>query len=295
MSPDKHEAEVGSSPGRAFAAACAEHGTRAAVEFSKTIADLFPGFKKRPRLAVRSLFKVVQTEQKQAQYWYETRPKSAPEVAVNDIELRPEAGFEFHFDRAALEPTTAWVQIAPALLDDLEALATFIDYRLLVRVATAENQALTIGSGVGCVRGLLETPGIRRLPRRRDPVSSLLSACAQVEQMGGSADGAIVNPLDFYRYFAGHGSLLADLKDLGVRIARTRMVKPGTIVVGDFTAGATVIDSGRSAIRFAEPPRGTFPRDALAVCGEIREALVVHLPTHFFVASFPGASEDEDA
>ena len=65
------------------------------------------------------------------------------------------------------------------------------------------------------------------------------------------------------------------------------MVKPGTAIVGDFTAGATVIDSGRSSIRFADPASRNVPlREGLAVCGEIHQALVVHLPTHFFVASF---------
>jgi hypothetical protein len=72
---------------------------------------------------------------------------------------------------------------------------------------------------------------------------------------------------------------------MGVRIARARMVNPGTIIVGDYTAAATIFDSGRSVIRFAEPPKGIFPRQGLAVCGEIYEALVVHLPTHFYVAA----------
>ncbi len=58
-----------------------------------------------------------------------------------------------------------------------------------------------------------------------------------------------------------------------------------TIIVGDYTAAATIFDSGRSVIRFAEAPKGIFPREGLAVCGEIYESLVVHLPTHFYVAA----------
>lgn len=273
------------SPGQAFARACATQGARASVEFTTTITDAFPGFKRRPRIAVRGLFKVVKASGPKVKYWYETRPQTSPSVPVEDVGLRPEAAFEFHSDQTTFKPTTAWIQVPRELLDDPETLATFIDFRLLVRLNTAENQALARGRGGDRVRGLLETPGIARLPALGDPVSSLLAACDRVEQMGGSADGVLVNPADYYRYFVGRGSLLSDLATMGVRIARARMVDPGQVIVGDFTAAATIFDSGRSVIRFAEPPPGIFPREGLAVCGEIYTALVVHLPTHFYVAS----------
>ena len=133
--------------------------------------------------------------------------------------------------------------------------------------------------------GLLETPGIRRLPAGADPVSSLLSACDQVELMGGSADGVIMSTTDYYRYLVPRQDIVASLTALGIRIARTRMVGPGTVIVGDFFAGATIYDSGRSSIAFGRPPEGTFARDGLALQGEVRTALAIHLPTHFFVAS----------
>src|SRR5882672_5166582 len=165
------------SPGHAFAAAFAAAGTDARIDFPAAITARFPGFDRRPRLAVRNLFKSVQAEAPDAKYWFEQRPADGAR-AVRDEKLRPEAAFEFRFERVALKPTTAWVQVPPALLDDPAALASFIDFRLLVRLATAENQMLTLGRG-----GLLETPGIRRLPAGPDPVSSLLSACDHVELM----------------------------------------------------------------------------------------------------------------
>ena len=44
----------------------------------------------------------------------------------------------------------------------------FLDYRLLVRLATAENQALTLGA-----HGLLNVPGLTRLPYGGDYVSGI--------------------------------------------------------------------------------------------------------------------------
>jgi hypothetical protein len=274
------------SPGQQFAAAFAEHGRAARVDFPVMITDQFPGFSRRPRIAMRSLFKIKQTGDAAASYWFETHPTRGAS-GVRDEELRSEAGFEFHFGSIALSPITAWVQVPPPLLDHRDALASFLDFRLLVRLGTAENQVLALGRG-----GLFAAPGIRRLLPGPDPVTSLLSACNQVELMGGSADGIVMNTTDYYRYLVPRADLLAHLTTLGIRIVRTRMVNAGTIIVGDFFAGATIYDSGRSSMAFGQPPDGTFAREGIAVRAEIQTALAIHLPTHFFVAALvqPGAA-----
>lgn len=272
------------TPGQAFAAAYREHGTRARVDFDTTITDQFPGFKRRPRIAMRALFKVVATGQSEVKYWFEAHP-AAGTRAVRDEALRPESGFDFHHEVVALKPTSAWVQVPPPLLDDPAGLATFLDFRLLQRLGTAENQSLALGTGGVQMRGLLETPGIRRLPAGPDPISSLLSACDHVELMGGSADGIVMSTTDYYRYLFPRQDVLSGLANLGIRIVRTRMLAAGTALVGDFFAGATIYDSGRSTMAFERPPEGVFARDGVAVRGEIRTALAVHLPTHFFVAA----------
>ncbi|HMG51828.1 MAG TPA: hypothetical protein VK601_00070, partial [Kofleriaceae bacterium] len=103
--------------------------------------------------------------------------------------------------------------------------------------------------------------------------------------MGGSADGVVMSTTDYYRYLVPRHDIVSSLSALGIRIARTRMVAPGTVVVGDFFAGATIYDSGRSTLAFGQAPDGTFARDGLALRAEVRTALAIHLPTHFFVAS----------
>ena len=66
-------------------------------------------------------------------------------------------------------------------------------------------------------------------------------------------------------------------------IVRTRLVEPGTAVIGDFGHGVQLFDAGRSVIRFAEPPPGTFAEDGIALMAEIYERVVVNLPTNLFV------------
>jgi hypothetical protein len=284
MTTTTNEQPSAVSPGKAFAAAYIENGISARVDFDSTITEQFPGFRRRPRIAMRSLFKVVGTGRPEVRYWFEARPAEGRK-AVRDEALRPESGFEFRHEGALLTSTKAWVQIPQPLLDDAAGLATFIDFRLLQRLGTAENQGLALGRGGDQLRGLLETPGIRKLPAGSDPISSLMFACDHVEQMGGSADGIVMSTTDYYRYLFQRQDVLSGLASLGVRIVRTRMMSAGTAIVGDFFAGATIYDSGRSSIAFERPPADVFARDGLAVCGEIRTALAVHLPTHFFVTA----------
>jgi len=83
----------------------------------------------------------------------------------------------------------------------------------------------------------------------------------------------------------GYGNLMADVEQNGVFIVRTRLVDPGTAIVGDFGHGALLFDAGRSLIRFAEPPPRTFAEPGNALMAEIYERVVINLPTNFFVVS----------
>ncbi len=176
-----------------------------------------------------------------------------------------------------VHPISAWVQIPPELLHDPDGLAVFIDYRLLVRLATAENQALTLGP-----HGLLNLPGLTRLPYGGDYVSGIMAACNEIEQNGATAHAMIVNPYDYYTHLVGNRGVLGDLARNGTLITRTRMVARGCALVGDFAVAARLLDREQSVIKVGQPPEGTFAAPGTAVMAEIYEGLAVHLPTHFF-------------
>jgi hypothetical protein len=127
-------------------------------------------------------------------------------------------------------------------------------------------------------------PDIARITDKGPFGSTILSACNEVEQMGGTADGMIINPVDYYTYM-GHGRLMDDLEQHGVFVVRTRLVEPGTAIVGDFGHGALLFDAGRSVIRFAEPPPRTFAEPGIALMAEIYERVAINLPTNFFVVT----------
>ena len=232
--------------------------------------------KERPRVTVRNLLTVRPVDTDTTRFWQEHRPPRAETAAVTEARLRQEATFMAGMASAGLHPVRAWVRIPDGLADDPEAFAEFIDYRLLVRLATAENQALTLGE-----HGILNHPELTRMPYRGDFVAGVLAACNEIEQNGATAHAMIVNPYDWWYSMLGKG-VLAELTANGTLISRTRMIAPGHALVGDFAVAARLLDGGRSEIRVEEPPPGTFATPGPAVVAEVWEGLAVHLPTHFF-------------
>jgi hypothetical protein len=267
------------TPGTLFARAYTEHGDQAKVSFDFTITEAFLPTKDRPRVTVRNLLRIRPAGPEPVRIWAESRAASDEAETVSESKLRREAAFHFGTADYRVWPVRAWIRIPNGLAQDVAELARFLDYRLLVRLATAENQALTIGE-----HGLLRHPGVAELPYESSAgyLRGLLAACDEIEQTGATAHAMVVNPADYYTHLVGAGSLLDDLAQNGTKISRTRMVDPGCALVGDFAVAAELLDGGRSEIAVAEPPEGTFAEPGPAVYAEVYEGVAVHLPTHFF-------------
>jgi len=274
------EQKTALSPGRVVVEAWAEEGLDTCVEFDVTITHNLPNLRRKPRYPARNMLRIVDLSKDPRRYYWHESPPRAGDPQVEGAELRREAASRFHRSPVPeLYPTTAWVQVPPDLWEDPETVESFINYRLVVRLATAENHTIIRGPG-----GLLSMPEIERLTSGGPFGSTILAACNGVEQMGGTADGLIINPVDYYLAL-GRGRLMDDLEQNGVLIVRTRLVDPGTAIVGDFGHGALLFDAGRTVIRFAEPPPGTFAEPGTALMARIHERVVVNLPTNFFVVS----------
>ena len=102
-------------------------------------------------------------------------------------------------------PVRAWVRIPDGLADDPDAFAEYIDYRLLVRLATAENQAPDPRRARDpAPSGLTRLPVPGRLPGRGAGRPN------EIEQNGATAHAMIVNPYDWWYRVLGGGRILAE-------------------------------------------------------------------------------------
>ncbi|GAB4586048.1 family 3 encapsulin nanocompartment shell protein [Nocardia sp. IFM 10818] len=268
------------SPGRMFVEACARDGLHAAVDYDVTITDSLTSSRRKSRYPARNMLRTIDLSRDPREfYWHETLPTPG-DTPIAGAEVRRELASRFHKSPIPeLLTTTAWVQVPDRLWEDPDTFEAFVNYRLIVRLCTAENHTILCGP-----HGLLAMAGGERMTSPGPYASTVLRACNEVEQMGGTADGLIINPADYYLAL-GAGRLMQDLEDNGVFIVRTRLVDPGTALVGDFGHGAQLFDAGRSVIRFAEPPAGTFAEPGIALQAEIYERVVVNLPTSFFLVS----------
>jgi hypothetical protein len=270
------------SAGRLFVEAYQRDGQDARVELDYTVTASLGSTRRKPRRPARYLLKqvVYLSEQPRQAYWHESAAQPEDPAVLHGEERRELAN---HFHSSPIPemlPTTAWVQLPPGLAEDPVGLESFLNARLVMRLGTAENHTLLSGEG-----GLLNMPQIAPLSDIAPFDSGLLAACDAVEQMGCTADGVVMNPLDYYRYLET-GRLMQTLEDNGVFIVRTRLVPPGSALVGDFGHGAQLFDAGRTTICFAEPPPGTFvDPGGVAVKAEIWERVVVNLPFTFHLVT----------
>lgn len=265
-------------PGRRFAEECLAKGRDAHVEFDVTITDSLTSSRRKPRYPVRNMLKVVDlSRQPRMCYWHESAPLPG-DPRIPGAEMRRELASRFYKSPIPeMRTTRAWVQVPDGMWEDVDTFESFLNYRLIVRLSTTENDTILRGEG-----GLLTMPGLGRMRSTGAYGSVLYDAANEVEQMGGTADGLVLNPVDYYR-FMREGRLMTDLEENGVFIVRTRLVEQGTALIGDFGHGAQLFDAGRSVIRFAEPPPGTFAEPGIALMAEIYVRVVVNLPTNFFV------------
>jgi hypothetical protein len=256
-------------PGEEFAVAYARSGPDTRLDLRASISDLFPPSKRRPRYTVRHLLKKAVAGDDEVTVYRERA------VDVDPGSAAPEWEFRVGATTVKIGTVQASVPVPAEILSDPAALAAFVDYRLLVRLGTAENDALLNGDG-----GLLRIPGLRRFtPPGATLHEKLLRTAAQCEWYGGSADGMVLHPDDWWMLLTD-GDLLDRFAAQGVKISRTRMIPAGTALVGDFTAAATLLDRRSSTIRLSDG----------VLTAEIRQGLAVHLPGHFVLASLTEGS-----
>jgi hypothetical protein len=285
------------SPGEEFAwaVAGAQGGADVEVPFQVPLPAAFPLFATRPRYAVRHLLKTATVPDHPVAYVHEPpEPASAVRpVSGTSYATSPEAGFSSSVRVAGLTDLRASVTVPKGLLDEPALLAAFVDYRVLVRLSTVENEALLHGTADGAITGLLRLPELRRAPldpgsgadpaaapTTAAPTAALTAAAAEVEETGGSCDGIVAHPALYWRLV--EDGTLGRLAEAGIRVSRTRMIARDQVLLGDFRAAVTLLDPGVSMLALRRGDGADW------IEAGTRTGLAVHLPQHFVLLSPAG-------
>ncbi|MEV5568864.1 family 3 encapsulin nanocompartment shell protein [Spirillospora sp. NPDC052269] len=267
--------------GEEFALAVARAGSGDAVVRVRTpLTTLFPLASTRPRPTVREQTKGGTVADQALHYVRELRDDGAGERSETAYTATPEAVFRPSVAKAELTELSVRVPVPADLCADPALLARFVEHRVVVRLCTVENEVLLRGSADGAIPGLLSAPGVRRRSAESKPLlDALMDGCADVEEMGGSCDGLVMHPANYWR-LVGSGALTA-LDAAGLRITRTRMIERDLVLLGDFRAGITLLDGDESTLALR---RSSGP-DSAAIVATMRLGLALHLPQHFLLLS----------
>lgn len=267
------------STGDLFASAFRESGENTQLQYDYTLTEEFKPGEGRDRIAMVSwiMKRRLVEDQDRVIAWSERRPSKAQDASSEGIRKWREFRVEFHEEEIPIQPARAWVQVPPAILKDAESLGDFVDYRLVPRLGTVENELLISGP-----EGILNHPDLVQMPYDTDYADGLMNICNEVEQNAATAQVVIVNSHDYYSDFVSGRGLLGGLQANCNTIIRTRMVEPGSALVGDFSVATRYFHSGRSTIGFGTPPEGLFENDDIALFAEINIGFCLSLPTHVY-------------
>lgn len=262
------------TPGEELALAVASGRTEVPLRVS--LPATFPLAATRPRYTVRHLLKVASVGAGPVRYVREPRPAGGPVASGTGYGSTPEAGFRPALETAGLTELVARVPVPEGLLGEPALLAAYVDHRVVVRLCTVENEAFLHGSADGVVPGLLAgrgPGGLREEKAQGGLATAVTAAAAEVEEMGGSCDGIVAHPRDYWRMV--ESGLLDRLATAGVRVSRTRMIAPGRLLLADFRAAATLLDPEVSVLRLVE--------DGQAIEAVSTVGLALHLPQHLLL------------
>lgn len=190
------------------------------------------------------------------------------------------------------------------MVDDLPWLASSIENRGLYLVQLFEEDQLLNGNGSGTnLNGILNRSGILTEQTAADEgnvADAIFRAMTKISTSSPfTADGIVINPTDYQTlrlakdanaqyygggFFAGQygqGGITEQPPIWGLRTVVTPAVAAGTVLVGAFRAGASVIRRQGIGIEIANQNEDDFVNNRIAIRIEERLALAVRYPKAF--------------
>ncbi len=190
------------------------------------------------------------------------------------------------------------------LVDDLPWLASAINNRGIYLVQLEEENQLLNGTGSGTdLKGILKREGIlteQTAKGESNVADAIFRAMTKVSNESPFApDGIVINPADYQTlrlakdansqyygggFFAGQygaGGVMENPPIWGLRTVVTPAIEAGTVLVGAFGQGASVIRRSGLTVEVANQNEDDFKYNRIAIRIEERLALAVRYPASF--------------
>ena len=250
------------------------------------------------KVHVRSLLPVGTISQGLFTFPLETGGEGAPAAQVQGS-AKAQVDFDITMTNAPAQVIAGYVRISRQMLDDVPAMTSFLQQRLLEKYLVAEDAQLLSGNGTAPnLQGLLGVAAAATGAATVD-VEQLVQAIAQVEASNYSATGILINPTDWANIintknvnsaYSLPGSTIVttngQLSIAGIPIFTSTAIAADKFLVGDWSMGAQIMQRDGISVRFSEFDGNNFTENMITVRVEARIAFPIYYSGAFVYGDF---------
>jgi len=250
------------------------------------------------KVHMRSLLPIGTINQGLFTFPYESGGEGDP-AAQTQGSSKAQVDFDITMKDAAAQYIAGYVRISRQMLDDIPAMTSFLQSRLLEKYLVAEDAQILSGNGTAPnLQGILGVATAATGAATVD-VEQLVQAIAQLETSNYSATGILVNPTDWAAIMNTKNTNAAyslpastvvttdgNVSIAGIPLYKSTAIAVDKFVVGDWSMGAQIMQNQGIAVQFSEMDGDNFTKNLITVRVEARIALPIYYAGAFIYGDF---------
>jgi len=250
------------------------------------------------KVHMRSLLPIGTINQGLFTFPYESGGEGDP-AAQTQGSSKAQVDFDITMKDAAAQYIAGYVRISRQMLDDIPAMTSFLQSRLLEKYLVAEDAQILSGNGTAPnLQGILGVATAATGAATVD-VEQLVQAIAQLETSNYSATGILVNPTDWAAIMNTKNTNSAytlpastvvttdgSVSIAGIPLYKSTAIAVDKFVVGDWSMGAQIMQNQGIAVQFSEMDGDNFTKNLITVRVEARIALPIYYAGAFIYGDF---------
>lgn len=214
---------------------------------------------------------------------------------------KPELDRDFEEITVTAEYIAGWLRISRKMLDDMDAVRSYLQMRLMEMYLKVEDAQILNGNGTSPqLEGILTVAQAAEVTTGAN-IERLIWAISQLESDDYYANGIVLHPAAYYAIAlnkaTGSGEYdqpgivviqNGQLYVAGIPVFKTTAIARDTYIVGDWTLGAQLFIREQPTVEFFDQDRDNVIKNLITVRIEGRVALAIYQPDAFVTGTFTG-------
>ena len=250
------------------------------------------------KVHLRSLLPIGTINQGLFTFPYESGGEGDPAAQVQGSS-KAQVDFDITMKDAPAQYIAGYVRISRQMLDDIPAMTSFLQSRLLEKYLVAEDAQLLSGNGTAPnLQGITGVATAATGAATVD-VEQLVQAIAQLESSNYSATGIMVNPTDWAAIMNTKNTNAAyslpastvvttdgSVSIAGIPLYKSTAIAVDKFLVGDWSMGAQIMQNQGISVQFSEMDGDNFTKNLITVRVEARIAFPIYYAGAFVYGDF---------